>query len=464
MREEAERRVGTVISGKWRVDSLLDSGSMASVYAVTHRNGARAALKMLHPALCADKAVCGRFLGEAYLTNSVKHPGIVRVFDDGMTGDGCVFLVMDLLEGRTLEALRLVRGGQIGVREALDIADKLMDVLHAVHEAELVHRDLKPQNVFICDDGSVKLLDFGIARVRDQAAQSKVSMFGLVLGTPSFMSPEQALGQRENVDQRSDIWSLGATLFTSITGQTVHLGPTLQSKMRSVATTEPRSISMARPDLPASVVAAIDSALRFKQEERWQTVAAFRRALCEAGLQLGAALPDAIAADPVEILGAVPDGSSPAAGSAFRRPYFSDVEGERRHPVRRSGRRLWLAALAAAVAVVGGVTFVSVSPIERSPRTVSAASTSTLAVASSAVPATFLTPAPTPAEQTPVDVRDSAMDASAKTAALATTLPPTRTTHMAISVPRSGHPPARSAPRPTVTSEPPPADPFGTPE
>src|SRR4051812_49539322 len=122
MSQQAERRVGTIIGSKWRVDSVLGSGSMAAVYAVTHRNGARAALKILHPTLCTDASVCERFLGEGYLTNSVKHPGIVRVLDDGVTDDGCVFLVMDLLEGVTLETLRQDRGGQIGVPEIVDIA------------------------------------------------------------------------------------------------------------------------------------------------------------------------------------------------------------------------------------------------------------------------------------------------------------------------------------------------------
>ena len=90
MSRQEEQRVGQVIAGKWRVDALLGSGSMASVVAVTHRNGARAALKILHPNLCADRSVCERFLGEGYLTNAVKHPGIVRVLDDGVTDDGCV--------------------------------------------------------------------------------------------------------------------------------------------------------------------------------------------------------------------------------------------------------------------------------------------------------------------------------------------------------------------------------------
>jgi len=267
---------------------------MAAVYGVTHRNGARAALKILHPTLCADEGVCERFLGEGYLTNSVKHPGIVRVLDDGVTDDGCVFLVMDLLEGKTLEALRQDRGGQIGLVEILDIADKLMDVLHAVHESGIIHRDLKPQNVFICDDGTVKLLDFGVARVLDRSARSKLSMFGLVLGTPSFMSPEQALGSRDKVDHCSDIWSLGATLFTAITGQTVHLGPHVQAKLLAAATVQARSISMVKQDLPAPIAATIDTALRFKKEDRWQSVDAFRRALRDARRELGLGKPESV--------------------------------------------------------------------------------------------------------------------------------------------------------------------------
>jgi serine/threonine-protein kinase len=292
--QQAERRVGTIIGGKWRVDALLGSGSMAAVYAVTHRNGARAALKILHPTLCTDPAVCERFLGEGYLANSVKHTGIVRVLDDGVTDDGCVFLVMDLLDGETLEALRQRRDNRIPLVEALDIADKLMDVLSAVHQAGIIHRDLKPQNVFVCNDGEVKLLDFGVARVFDRGAASKLSMFGLVLGTPSFMSPEQALGSRDKVDHRSDIWSLGATVFTALTGETVHLGANVQAKLLAAATVKARSITMVMPDLPGGVAAAIDMSLRFKKEDRWQTVDAMRRAMREARAQAGLGKPQSV--------------------------------------------------------------------------------------------------------------------------------------------------------------------------
>jgi serine/threonine-protein kinase len=318
MSQQAERRVGTVIGGKWRVDSLLGSGSMAAVYGVTHRNGVRAALKILHPTLCTDPALCERFLGEGYLTNSVKHSGIVRVLDDGITDDGCVFLVMDLLEGRTLETLRQECGGKLDIPLALDIADKLMDVLHAVHTAGIIHRDLKPQNVFVCDDGSVKLLDFGVARVFD-GGMTKHSLFGFVLGTPSFMSPEQAHGTREKIDHRSDIWSLGATMFTALTGQTVHLGPNVQAKLLAAATAKARSIAVVRPDLPTAIAAAIDTALRFNPEDRWQNVDAFRRCLRDARVALGLGKPQTVPPPPNVDAGEAPvDGGERALGLLVR--------------------------------------------------------------------------------------------------------------------------------------------------
>jgi serine/threonine-protein kinase len=172
-----------------------------------------------------------------------------------------------------------------------------MDVLQAVHAAGIIHRDIKPQNVFVCSPKgrvrSIKLLDFGVARLFDQGGKSKLSVFGLVLGTPSFMAPEQAIGAREKVGHRTDIWSLGATLFAVITGQTVHLGPNVQAKILAAATAKARSISMVKPDLPAPIAVAIDTALRFEQADRWQSVKAFRRAFRDARARAGWARPRA---------------------------------------------------------------------------------------------------------------------------------------------------------------------------
>ena len=274
--QHEDQRSGSIIGAKWRVDSMLGSGSMASVYAVTHRNGSRAALKILHESLASDVAVCERFLGEGYLTNSIKHPGIVRVFDDGMTDDGCPFLAMDLLEGETLDLRRTSAGGKLPMFEVIEIADKIMDTLAAVHQAGIIHRDLKPQNVFCEQDGGIRLLDFGVARLQER--MNSHSVVGMVLGTPSFMSPEQALGGKD-VDARSDIWALGAIMFTLITGETVHVAANIQARLLAAASVRARSVLVAAPHIPQDIALVIDTALQFKKDERWQTVTAMRAAL-----------------------------------------------------------------------------------------------------------------------------------------------------------------------------------------
>ena len=276
-----ERRIGTVI-GKWRVDSLLGSGSMAAVYAVTHRNGSRAALKILHAQLCNDELVVERFLSEGYLANVVKHPGIVRVFDDGMTDEGCPFLAMEMLEGETLDDYCEAKGPKIPLNTALGIADSIMDVLAAVHAGNVIHRNLKPSNVFLTTELQIKLLDFGVAKLSDKKSVSKLSLVGMVLGTPSFMAPEQARGARDEVDARSDIFALGAILFTMLTGENVHPVEGVQQKLVAAATQRARSISLVLPSVPPPIAAVIDQALQFRKDDRWQTVTQMRRALKEA--------------------------------------------------------------------------------------------------------------------------------------------------------------------------------------
>jgi serine/threonine-protein kinase len=493
---------------------------MAAVYAATHRNGARAALKILHPTLCTDEGVCERFLGEGYLTNSVKHPGIVRVLDDGVTDDGCVFLVMDLLDGRTLEALREERGGQLELPEVFDIADKLMDVLSAVHQAGIIHRDLKPQNVFVCNDGSVKLLDFGVARVDEGPNQAKRSLFGFVLGTPSFMSPEQAVGSREEVDHRSDIWSLGATLFTAITGQTVHLAPHVQAKLLAAATAKARSISLVKQDLPKAIAHVIDTSLRFDKADRWQSVDSFRRALRDARGALsempaspaapapvteggspakvttliGVGVPPEIAAlrpgvstmvkvpAPSKVPAPAPPAKEETGGSflaAARPVQFEDEDMLLAQIVpSRSSAPMWLVACGLALAIGGGVAFFAGRhPDGGEHRATASDSTLTSATdddqASSPLPSTPVVP---PARIDAKDfMKDAGAPASSPIKASMTTPQPLRMAHAGSSgavwsqqtsstaPPSVPTPPSTTEsstpPRPTAVQDPPPAPP-----
>jgi len=280
-RPHAQGRVGTVINGKWQVDARIGSGGMATVYAATHRNGHRAALKMLHTQLSRDPSTRARFLREGYVANKVGHPGVVAVLDDGVTEDGAVFLVLELLEGETVDARRIRLGGRLPVDEALDIAEDALDALAAAHENGIVHRDLKPENVFLTNDGQVKLLDFGLARMKD--AHSERTQTGVTIGTPEFMPPEQAAGRRDAVDARSDVWGLGATIFTAITGRYVHDdAQSLHQQLVASATRRSRPIRQLAPHVSPQVAAVIDRALELEMNDRWPSARDMQAALARA--------------------------------------------------------------------------------------------------------------------------------------------------------------------------------------
>jgi class 3 adenylate cyclase/tetratricopeptide (TPR) repeat protein len=283
----AQNRVGTRIRGKWRVDRLLGVGGMGAVYAGTHRNGSRVALKVLHPQLSMLTDIRARFAREGYVANAVNHPGVVRVLDDDETEDGAAFLVMELLEGETADARARRFGGRMPVEDALQIAEGLLDVLVAAHACGIVHRDIKPENVFLTRDGIVKVLDFGIARLRvenvgdedDGAPPHLRTRTGVTIGTPAFMPPEQALGRTEEVDALSDVWAVGATLYMLLSGRIVHDAKTHMEVVIAAATAQAKSLGAVAPDLPKVLVDLVDKALAFKKEDRWQGARAMQAAL-----------------------------------------------------------------------------------------------------------------------------------------------------------------------------------------
>jgi serine/threonine-protein kinase len=265
----ARARVGQTLKGKWRLDVLLGVGGMAAVYGATHRNGSRTAVKILHPELSTNADVRARFTREGHAANAVGHDGAVKVIDDDVAEDGSLYLVTELLDGETLEDRRVRGGGQLSEDEVLSVADQLLDVLAAAHAKGVVHRDIKPANIFLTRSGQLKVLDFGIAHLREFSTGTMATKAGSSMGTPAFMSPEQARGLWNEVDGRSDLWSVGATMWQALTGQLVHEGRTSNEELLSAMTKPAPALASVLPGVGPAVAHVVDRALAFEKEKRW---------------------------------------------------------------------------------------------------------------------------------------------------------------------------------------------------
>jgi serine/threonine protein kinase len=272
-------RVGRLIGGKWRLDALIGVGGMAAVYMATHRNGSMAALKILHEDVARNTEVRERFLREAYIANKVNHPGTVRVLDDDKDESGAPYIVMELLRGHSIEAKAEKSGGRLSISETLEILDQTLAVLESAHAQTIVHRDLKPENLFWTDQGQVKVLDFGIARLREE--NSRKTQTGLVMGTPAFMAPEQAMGRWNDVDARTDLWAMGATAFTLLTGLPVHEAETAGEMLVAAATRPARSLARVMNGAPFALVALVDRALAYERNNRFPDALTFRKELAK---------------------------------------------------------------------------------------------------------------------------------------------------------------------------------------
>ncbi|MEP7051211.1 MAG: serine/threonine-protein kinase [Pseudomonadota bacterium] len=356
--ERARARVGTVLKKKWRLDELLGVGGMAAVYAATHHTNRRAAIKMLHPELSQDAAIRKRFLREGYVANSIGQRGAVAVDYDDVSDDGLAFLVMELLDGETIEQRWQRKGRVLSPHEALSVADQLLDTLAAAHAQGIVHRDLKPDNLFLTRDGTVKVLDFGIARVRELSSPLSTTLAGSAMGTPTFMAPEQARGRWEDVDGRSDLWAVGASLYTLLTGEFVHSGETVSETLAMAVTRPARSIAERRPDLHPSLVHFIDKALSYDRNARFADAATMQHALRvtfaemegrSTGQQLELPVPD-LRSIPASRAITLRNMKAPPTAAAFARPAAAGSSLK---------RRVWLLAAAAAALLLGVVAWVS---------------------------------------------------------------------------------------------------------
>jgi len=290
---ECERRVGTLLDGKWQLDRLIGLGASAAVYEA--RAGAqRGAVKILHSPWAAHPTIRARFEREARIGNTIDHPGTVHVLDTGVSDAGEPYLVMELLVGASLDVLIEQHRGKLPTSDALWIAEGILAVLESAHALGIIHRDLKPENVFLTTDSVVKVLDFGIAQLRESRKDSGVTVEGTVMGTPAFMAPEQALGRWSRVDARSDIWSVGAILFTLLTGRQVHGDFQGNEMLIRAATGRAPPFAKVMPAAP-ELCRVIDTALAFDPKARFADAASMRSAV-RALLELPVEAPQSVRA------------------------------------------------------------------------------------------------------------------------------------------------------------------------
>jgi serine/threonine-protein kinase len=212
----ADPLVGQVLEGRYRIESRIARGGMATVYVARDiKLGRTIAIKVMHPNLAQDDDFVRRFIVEAKSAAALSHPSVVAVYDQGTDGQH-VFLAMEYVPGRTLRDL-LTEQGRLGPRQALSLMQPVLAALGAAHRAGLVHRDVKPENVLLTDDGQVKVADFGLARAETASKQTKT---GMIIGTVGYMAPEQVLSG--NADSRSDVYAAGIMLFELLTGYQPH--------------------------------------------------------------------------------------------------------------------------------------------------------------------------------------------------------------------------------------------------
>lgn len=268
-------RLNAALTGRYAIERELGAGGMATVYlAADLKHDRKVALKVLKAELAA---VLGaeRFVVEIKTTAALQHPHILPLFDSG-TADGFLFYVMPFIDGETLRS-KLDRETQLGIDEALRIARDVADALDYAHRHGVVHRDVKPENILL-HDGRPMVADFGIALAVSAAAGGRMTETGLSLGTPHYMSPEQATAEKE-ITARSDVYSLGSVLYEMLTGNPPHTGASAQQIIMKIITEPAEPVTKYRKSVPANVAAAVAKSLEKLPADRFESAKAFADAL-----------------------------------------------------------------------------------------------------------------------------------------------------------------------------------------
>ncbi|MGK2933737.1 MAG: protein kinase domain-containing protein [Gemmatimonadaceae bacterium] len=272
-------KLNTALADRYLIEREIGQGGMATVYlAQDIRHRRKVAIKVLHPELTA---VLGpeRFLNEIELTANLQHPHILPLFDSG-AADTLLFYVMPYVQGETLRT-RLSREQQLPIAEAVRIAGDVADALEYAHKHGVVHRDIKPENILL-HDGRPLVADFGIALAVQQAGGARMTQTGMSLGTPQYMAPEQAMGDK-SVDHRADIYALGAITYEMLTGEPPFTGPNSQAVVAKILTTDPSSLVSKRRSVPPHVEAAVLTALEKMPADRFASAAEFADAIAGRG-------------------------------------------------------------------------------------------------------------------------------------------------------------------------------------
>src|SRR5437764_950178 len=264
------------LAERYVIERKIGAGGMATVFLARDlKHDRHVAVKILEPELAAVMGV-ERFLAEISVTAHLQHPNILPLFDSGETSNGSLFYVMPFVEGDSLRQ-RLDREKQLPVDEAIRITTAIAGAVDYAHRHQVVHRDLKPENVLF-QEGQPLVSDFGIALAVSHAGGHRITQTGLSLGTPAYMSPEQATGDRA-IDGRTDVYSLGAILYEMLTGDPPHTGSTAQAIIARVLTEKPRAVRTVRPAVPVHVESVVERALEKLPADRWETAGAFCDAL-----------------------------------------------------------------------------------------------------------------------------------------------------------------------------------------
>jgi Tol biopolymer transport system component len=277
-------RLEAALAGRYKIERKLGEGGMASVYlAEDLKHERKVALKILRPELAA---VIGaeRFLSEIKTTANLQHPHILPLFDSG-SADGYLYYVMPYIDGETLRD-KLDREKQLGVEESVRIARDVADALDYAHRHGVIHRDIKPGNILL-HDGRPVVADFGIALAVSAAGGGRMTETGLSLGTPHYMSPEQASADRD-LSARSDVYSLGCVLYEMLAGQPPHTGPSAQSILVHILTEDPKPLTSLRHTVPANVAAAVAKSIEKLPADRFESARQFRDALEDTGFAYAA--------------------------------------------------------------------------------------------------------------------------------------------------------------------------------